>query len=259
MKIFNWMHSKIQAKPPSSSATYKPNDPFSSIVTLNQQEYSRAEFSDWWPASGLLVIGTFGINENLQKPVRDVDDDDHHPTDSQTHAPISHDISSLNPEEVLKMSEELCSMIEDDDRVVVVGSGDENRGSVERSMSSVLSRGKSKDDCTNNGLKKEIGHRSLSFLFKKIYRRGFSASPRLGDPMPESRIDKILRAILHKKIYPQSSSATAVKKKQWLENKPPAASDSKYDDYMDDTTATSVSKKDGKWIKTDSDFIVLEI
>ncbi|KAL9688113.1 hypothetical protein QQ045_032527 [Rhodiola kirilowii] len=240
MKIFSWMQRKMQGQAASCAAKNPDHVP--------QEIYNEAEFSDWWPGSGLLAIGTFGLNKNLQNAEKD--DQKLNLTDTQTDA-----TSTVTPEQVLKMSDNLCSMIEEDDDDDIKAEDSSDLSGIERSISFALSRGKSKEVRTN-GLKKEIGKKSFAILFMKMYKRGFLPSPGL-NPMPESRIDKILRAILHKKIYPQSSSATVLAKKKCLRNKP---SDSRCEDHdhRNEITATVVNK-DSKWIKTDSDYIVLEI
>ncbi|XP_042507369.1 protein DEEPER ROOTING 1-like [Macadamia integrifolia] len=123
----------------------------------------------------------------------------------------------------------------------------------------ILSKGKdvcfdSKDHHynANNAIKK----RSVTFLLKKMFActSGFAPAPSLRDPLPESRMEKLLRAILHKKIYQQSSTPAASMKK-YLENRYKAAKDRKEDN--DDLPE---KPKDGsKWVNTDSEYIVLEI
>ncbi|CAN6886342.1 unnamed protein product, partial [Brassica oleracea] len=64
--------------------------------------------------------------------------------------------------------------------------------------------------------------KSLSFLLKKMFvcTSGFKTPPPLldlsrGDSFPNTRMEKMLRTILNKKIHPQSSNNTA---KKYLEN-----------------------------------------
>ncbi|CAN8312541.1 unnamed protein product [Cochlearia groenlandica] len=60
--------------------------------------------------------------------------------------------------------------------------------------------------------------RSLSFLFKKMFvcTSGFKTPPPLLDlPIVDSRMEKMLRTILNKKIHPQRSNIVA---KKYLEN-----------------------------------------
>ncbi|GKE66873.1 hypothetical protein Tco_1521034, partial [Tanacetum coccineum] len=59
------------------------------------------------------------------------------------------------------------------------------------------------------------GKKSISFLLKKIFvcSSGFPTIPSLRDPLPESRMEKILRAMLKNKINPQHSQASSGRKK----------------------------------------------
>ncbi|XP_024177749.1 protein DEEPER ROOTING 1 [Rosa chinensis] len=92
----------------------------------------------------------------------------------------------------------------------------------QRSASVVLSRGKDVNCLENTNT--AIGKKSLTFLLKKMFvcSSGFAApvaAPALRDLIPESRMEKLLRAILQKKIYPQPSSNSTVSKKKYLENR----------------------------------------
>ncbi|XP_054807295.1 protein DEEPER ROOTING 1-like [Prosopis cineraria] len=74
------------------------------------------------------------------------------------------------------------------------------------------------------------------------------------DPLStESRMEKIFRAILNKKIHPHGSSSTMVLKKH-LKDKQMTKSDND-DDEFNNPAADNGSK----WVKTDSEYIVLEI
>ncbi|KAL8093851.1 protein NEGATIVE GRAVITROPIC RESPONSE OF ROOTS-like isoform X2 [Apium graveolens] len=256
MKIFSWMQSKASAKQGSKTLN---------SVTANKrvlQEPPKQEFSDW--PHGLLAIGTFGNNN----ATGEIENRNLHLTEasSQDH------LQDLTPEEVEELQNELnlkldepeveCNSLAEKDNSL------ENNRSVsnilekgiqlQRCCSAVLSRGKdSQLDGTSNG----IGKKSMSFLFKKMLlcSSGFSPTPSLRDPFTEpthveSRMKKILTTILSKKIYPQCSSPKANTPKKYLENKQFFMTDS---DSEDDT---SQDANDGsKWVKTDSEFIVLEI
>ncbi|KAF8406828.1 hypothetical protein HHK36_005949 [Tetracentron sinense] len=96
-----------------------------------------------------------------------------------------------------------------------------------------------------------IRKRSLSFLLKKMFvcGSGFAPAPSLRDPLSESRMEKLLRAILHKKIYPQKSSPSSSMKK-YLENRHTLKTSS--EDEMQEKA------NDGcKWVKTDSECMFL--
>lgn len=226
------------------------------------QEPSKEEFSDW--PHGLLAIGTFGNNnatgeiENRNLHLSEASSQDH--------------LQDLSPEEVDEPQDELnleldepkveCNSLAEQD-----SSLENNRSAsnilekgiqLQRCSSAVLSRGKdSQLESTSSG----IGKKSMSFLFKKMLlcSSGFSPTPSLRDPFTEpthveSRMKKILTTILSKKIYPQCSSPRANTPKKYLENKQLFMTDSDSEDDMSQDT------NDGsKWVKTDSEFIVLEI
>ncbi|KAK8654744.1 hypothetical protein V6N13_107344 [Hibiscus sabdariffa] len=111
-----------------------------------------------------------------------------------------------------------------------------------------------KHDCAIlvHGKGKDIGKKSLSFLLKKMFvcTSGFSQSPApcLRDPIPESSMEKILRNILQKKIYPQSSSPRLYTKKPLESSHVPKIANG--DEKPDNGS---------KWVKTDSEYIVLEM
>ncbi|KAK8523262.1 hypothetical protein V6N13_113210 [Hibiscus sabdariffa] len=103
-----------------------------------------------------------------------------------------------------------------------------------------------------HGKGKDIGKKSLSFVLKKMFvcTSGFSQSPApcLRDPIPESSMEKILRNIIQKKIYPQSCSPRLYTKKPLESSHVPKIANG--DEKPDDGS---------KWVKTDSEYIVLEI
>ncbi|KAF3324154.1 hypothetical protein FCM35_KLT11621 [Carex littledalei] len=114
----------------------------------------------------------------------------------------------------------------------------------------VLSKGRDLLDDTNIVLKK----RSISFLIKNLFacRGGFTPVPalELRDPFSQSRMEKLFKSILRKKIYPQN--ATAMPTKKCLQ--------SKYQEKLSIEEAAAEKEDDGeKWVKTDSEYIVLEI
>ncbi|CAN8292500.1 unnamed protein product [Cochlearia groenlandica] len=93
--------------------------------------------------------------------------------------------------------------------------------------------------------------KSLSFLLKKMFvcTSGFKTPPPLLDlsrgdsSLPNTRMEKMLRTILNKKIHPQRSNAIANK---YLENH-----------KIINEARSSVDAN--KWVKTDSEYIVLEM
>ncbi|KAJ0029976.1 hypothetical protein Pint_13529 [Pistacia integerrima] len=258
--MFNWIQNKLNGRRVS-----KKQDFISSANQYKQEEQRKEEFIDWH--KGLLTIGTIG-NEKLLSNL-------------QQNPPSSED---LTLEEEGKLQNELNLLLHEHagassaaesegdphpslDKILDhSSSGDEesanddtysddsNRdsgGHVQRSTSVVCSKGK--DICTDN-TKRAIGKKSLSFLVKKVIacRGGFSPTRSIRDPVSESRMEKMLRAILHNKIYPQSPSTTLSTKK-YLANRGRKPKSAKEDEINEKPESGS------KWVKTDSEYIVLEI
>ncbi|KAJ8568962.1 hypothetical protein K7X08_032699 [Anisodus acutangulus] len=262
MKIFNWIQSKINGK----QSTNKSNP-----VTVTQ-------FSDW--PNELLAIGTFGSlkdSANLNQP-----------TCRPDHQP---DQSSLTPEEVGQLHKELKHLFPEETPLSAKGSKKdlekffdclqnlldddhkanssdqqvlENKESIfKRSNSLVRGRGQESAQLedTNSGISKK----SLSYLIKKTLfcSAGLAPPPpqyTLRDPVlpqskfEKSRMEKILRAILHKKIYRQATSQRGTTtRKRYLDNRCVIESDT------EDEAFETLKDNGSKWDKSDSDFIVLEI
>ncbi|XAR67210.1 hypothetical protein NMG60_11013688 [Bertholletia excelsa] len=267
MKIFGWIQSKFNRiqgmkKPNPVSASYHvPQEPF------------KEEFNDW--PNGLLTIGTLGniiLKENpesfnLQENQSFSED---HPQD-------------ITPEEVEELQKELTLLLHKEahaesssakeldnhnlqlDNFNLMSSLANDRsngdricddmadGSDQLQSNTNVIPSKGKDIRTDH--KKSIGKKSFSFLLKKTFlcRNGFPPTPSLRDPIPEkSRMEKILRAILHKKIYPQSSSPKTAVAKKYLEIIHP-------DNAENNKEMLELDNEGSKWVKTDSEFIVLEI
>ncbi|WCJ42821.1 Protein DEEPER ROOTING 1 [Euphorbia peplus] len=210
MKIFGWMQNKLNAK-------FGCNTLHSISVNHHppkQEIGAKEEFSDW--PHGLLAIGTFGNTKNVKEEEDQVDQEK----------------QEFTVEEVEKLEKEINLLLEDD-KSVVLGGG--------KAVNNV-----------DNTISNSINKKSFSFLLKKMFvcRAEFTPTLNLRDQVPESRIDKILRAILHKKIYPQNSNASNSSTKKVLQKKHEQIKDDEDDDDDD---------KRSKWVKTDSEYIVLEI
>ncbi|KAL3332440.1 hypothetical protein AABB24_032820 [Solanum stoloniferum] len=260
MKIFSWIQSKINGK----QSTYKSNPV---AVTHHMMHQScKEEFSDW--PNELLAIGTFGSwknDGNLKQQDQSLTVEEV----GQLHSELKHlfpDHEESNPlsakigskKDLDKFFDCLQNLVDDDHRVI------ENKESIFKRSNSTLIRVRSQEqssqleNMTNSGISKK----SLSHLLKKTLfcSAGFAAP--LRDPvLPQTKIEKlrmekILRAILHKKIYPQASSPRGTTtRKRYIDNICMIESDSDQDDEAFDTTV----KNGSKWDKSDSDFIVLEI
>ncbi|KAJ0586341.1 hypothetical protein HanIR_Chr04g0150831 [Helianthus annuus] len=226
-----------------------------------KQEPQKEEFSDW--PHGLLTIGTFGNND---LPIENEEIQETQVTETS-----SPDLSEFTPEEIGKLQKELTNLLskkqeipadlpldrflncpsslEVDRRlsVKVNTEGDDKEEDIDRTIRVIL--GRCKDICmdnNNNNNKKVIGKKSLSFLFKKIFvcSKGFPTIPSFRDPLPESRMEKLLRAMLKNKINPQNSQASSSRK--LIEGR---RSPHKKGKIIEDE-----NEKDGsKWVKTDSE------
>ncbi|KAK7294468.1 hypothetical protein RJT34_17357 [Clitoria ternatea] len=255
-KFFSWMQNKLGGKQDNR----KPN----TSSTYHAKQEPREEFSDW--PHGLLAIGTFGNNKEIKESLEN--------QDAQEDPSSSEEIPDFTPEEIGKLQKELTkllrrkpnvekenselpldrflncpSSLEVDRRIsnALCSESDDKEEVIEKTLSVILD--KCKDICADNR-SKSIGKKSISFLLKKMFvcRSGFAPTPSLRDTLQESRMEKLLRTILHKKIYTQgqnSSRASLIKK--CIEDK--KMTRKRTEDESEDRT------DDGcKWVKTDSEW-----
>ncbi|KAK7349312.1 hypothetical protein VNO77_06583 [Canavalia gladiata] len=257
MKFLSWMQNKLGAKQDHR----KPNT--HTITTYHTQQEPREEFSDW--PHGLLAIGTFGNKTEIQENIEN--------QDIQEDPSSSEEIADFSPEEIGKLQKELTkllrrkpnvekeiselpldrflncpSSLEVDRRIsnALCSESDDKEEDIEKTLSVILD--KCKDICADNR-KKAIGKKSISFLLKKIFvcRSGFAPTPTptLRDTLQESRMEKLLRTILHKKIYTQNPSRASMMKKCIEDRK---MTRKRNEDESEERT------DDGcKWVKTDSE------
>ncbi|CAA3012892.1 Hypothetical predicted protein [Olea europaea subsp. europaea] len=219
------MQNKLNGKERRS----KPNSASATDHIMHQT--CKEEFSDW--PNGLLSIGTLGNsalklpeNSNLQQSLSSCQDQPKDNLKSEKH------IDCLPSLEHNKTSDKSIN-----------GDSENKDSNLQQSISVVPSR---ESDIRLHNTANSIGKKSLSFLFKKAFLcgGGFSSAPFLRDPFPEPKLDKskmekILGDILQKKIYPQSSTQMTTAKKYL---------------YMPESESEG-----SKWVKTDSEYIVLEI
>ncbi|CAN1286905.1 Protein DEEPER ROOTING 1 [Linum perenne] len=255
------------------------------MVDFKNQE-PREEFSDW--PHGLLAIGTFGNTENNNRDeiqsVDDVEEDEERD-----------DLQGFTPEEIEKLQKELTkllskkpnhnkekelianlpldrflncpSSLEVDRRL---STGVANEGSIkeeddiERTISVIL--GRCKDIQAKKKGSKAIGKKSISFLLKKMFvcSSGFGPQPSLRDTLAESRMEKLLRTMLHKKMNPQNGGSRASSMKRYIGDKQQNINSqsmrSEVDQDQEEDQRRHKTAADGsKWVKTDSEYIVLEI
>ncbi|OIT03718.1 PREDICTED: uncharacterized protein LOC109225751 [Nicotiana attenuata] len=254
MKIFNWFQSKKNGKQGTNQKK--------SVTVTNHMLHQpcREEFNDW--PTELLAIGTFG-NKSFNKDVGNLN-----------HQPSCPDhLEKLTPEEVGQLQKELKLLLCDST------SPDPAKGSTKDlekffdclqrlevdkennlKQSNSIVCGKRQEvqlENTNSGISKK----TLSYLLEKAFscrgRFTVPSPPLLRDPISQSkleklRLEKILRAIIHKKIFPQASSPRAAMKKKYLDNGNIVETDG-------EDEAFETVKHKNKWDNSDSDFIVLEI
>ncbi|CAH1425314.1 unnamed protein product [Lactuca virosa] len=229
MKIFSWMQSKLNAK----QVARKPNTVVASYHM--GQATLKEEFSDW-PQS-LLAIGTFGIS-NLKADLE---------------RESSEEVGELIQEELISFLDvEESESVEESEAHEAPCEELVNRDiCVQRNISGMSSRGMKGIFVDNKNV---IRKKSLTFLLKKFFtsRNRFNhINDSLHPTIDKSRMEKILRAVLNKKIHPQSSASKPLPNKYLVSQ----------DTSMDDEISETEDDYEGSstWVKTDSEYIVLEI
>ncbi|KAJ8774267.1 hypothetical protein K2173_009698 [Erythroxylum novogranatense] len=267
MKFFGWMQNKLNGKQGDRKQNVVP-------AARHMKQESREEFSDW--PQGLLAIGTFG-NNDLKDNV-EIQRENEQVNHEQSSPSTADELEDYTPEEIGKLQKELTKLLSKKptserekeienlplDRFLNCPSTldvsrrisnidnnetDDREDDIERTISVIL--GRCKDIRENK--KKAIGKKSISFLLKRMFvcRNGFSPQPSLRDTLQESRMEKLLRTLLHKKVNPQSTPRSASMKK-YLENR--------HSSREENEEKRRHTNSDGcKWVKTDSEYIVLEI
>ncbi|XP_042054927.1 protein DEEPER ROOTING 1-like [Salvia splendens] len=265
MKFLNWMQSKFNGEKRHNS-----------IPTTNhiKKEPPKEEFNDW--PHGLLAIGTFG--NTAPRDSKQEIQDSQFPQEEQCSSP---DLSEFTAEEVGKLQKELTKLLtrkpaaEDQpadlplDRFLNCPSSlevdrtnsnrfstysdDKDEDEIDRTIRIIL--GRCKDVCEKKKKNKTIGKKSLSFLVKKIFacRSGFAPAPSIRDTLQESRMEKLMRIMLTKKMNSQKPSRMASSKRCIEDYR------AKSDGDEDQELLYEGGEGSSKWDKTDSDFIVLEI
>ncbi|KAI7735806.1 hypothetical protein M8C21_000568 [Ambrosia artemisiifolia] len=219
---------------------------------------------------GFLAIGTFG-NNDLPTPENIMND---------ATATSSPDLSEFTPEEIGKLQKELTNLLskkpaagetnadlpldrflncpsslEVDRRLsTAVITNPDDKEEIDRTIKVIL--GRCKDiSMENTSNKKAIRKKSISFLLKKMFvcSSGLPPMPGLHDRLPESRMERLLRAMLKNKMNPQNSSRASSAKKL-IGNRQSSKKGKGKATEKDDEDANDGSK----WVKTDSEckFIV---
>ncbi|KAK8941399.1 hypothetical protein KSP39_PZI010120 [Platanthera zijinensis] len=228
MRLLGWVQSKISGR---KEKKFDANNGF--LHNSSRRSSCKEEFEDWPQA--LLAIGTFGSNAaaNDEQIVSETD-----PESAQE----NHEFSA---EEMMKLQNEISKLLNLKPCLRADGAEIEAEGSI-CSSSKICSGDKimmknSKDVIADKC--RGIKGKSLSFLLKKMFvcRDGFDLHPSLRDPIPESLMEKIMMKILHKKIHPQAAPrGTGMK-------------------YLQGNNEEEKGEDGGKWVKTDSEYIILEI
>ncbi|GJY67235.1 hypothetical protein Tco_0469473 [Tanacetum coccineum] len=258
MKFFGWMQNKLNG----GQGGHKNSNTATSANHHMKQEPQKEEFNDW--PHGLLAIGTFGNNDQPteNEEIQDI---------QNNAASSSPDLSEFTPEEIAKLQKELINLLskkpkqgentgdlpldrflncpsslEVDRRLsTTVITNPDDKEEIDRTIRVIL--GRCKDICTDNS-KKAINKKSFSRLLKKMFvcSSGLPPMPSLHDRLPESRMERLLRAMLKNKINPQRASSSA--RKLIESRKSPKRGKGKATEH-DEEDANDGSK----WVKTDSD------
>lgn len=222
------MHSKITGRQEKKFDANNGFDHYSS-----KRHSCKEEFEDW--PQTFLAIGTFGSSEVLLNDEQKV---------SEAPEPLQENQYLCVEEEVIELQNEIGQLMNPKSSLSADGAGIGTR----LNFSSKICNGdeivlnKPRDLIADQ--RNSIRQRSLCFLLKKmlVCGNGLALHPNVRDSIPESRMEKILRRILHKKIHPQSA---------------PRATPTK---YLKRNHEEQKEEEDGsKWVKTDSEYIVLEI
>ncbi|XP_066382581.1 protein NEGATIVE GRAVITROPIC RESPONSE OF ROOTS-like [Miscanthus floridulus] len=284
MGIINWMQNRFNGKHekrrPEAAA-------ISSARESCRQDHAREDKipNGDWPPQGLLSIGTLGDDP----PPAAGDGGGGPPRASQA------DVLDFTIEEVKKLQDALNKLLRrakskssssrgsgatDEDRASQLpldrflncpsslevdrrislrhaagDSGGENGEAFSPDTQIILSKAR---DLLVNSNGTTIKKKSFKFLLKKMFvcHGGFAPAPSLKDPV-ESRMEKLFRTMLQKKMNARPSNAAVSSRKYYLDDKPSGRRmirDGRHDEEDDEKGSDRI-----KWDKTDTDFIVLEI
>lgn len=254
MKIFNWFQSSHNGSKKNKSLQQgsSPSSPYPP-----QLEIREADYPTW--THGLLAIGTLDTD-----PIKGEDGSQQDPPSAASHV-----ASDFTIEEVITLQKKLSKLLDHAPKSVKDGSrtGKDRDGEVDgvevggdavdgrlSPESTVMILRKARELVSGGGDRNLPVRRrkSVAFLLKNmlICRGGFDPIPGLRDPILVSRMEKLLRIILYKNIFPQTSDSAELQK--YLENKA-------NEKATDEDISEEQESRSCKWDKTDSDFIVLEM
>ncbi|KAK1577662.1 hypothetical protein Q3G72_023646 [Acer saccharum] len=152
-----------------------------------------------------------------------------------------------------RISNALLSSSDDHDHVDHEDLKDDD---IDRTISVIL--GRCKDiRASDNSKKLAIGRKSISFLLKKMFvcSSGFAPQPSLRDSLQESRMERFLRIMLHKKINSQNATRGQSMKRYLEDSKQIISKKGINEDEQQEKNNKNSSNNDGcKWVKTDSEY-----
>ncbi|KMZ60471.1 hypothetical protein ZOSMA_59G00310 [Zostera marina] len=256
MKIFNWVKDKVINGRLSEKQKKNKKDKEISDDQL-PAERCKEEMSDW--TNGLLSIGTFGNNsgftgDSQRYTSSETSGFSGFTGDSQRYASserssCSQGLSNFTMEEVNKLQKELTRQL----------NGNSNLGkNLEIEQIAVVDDDDYICQDTNLVSKSEdsttkMKRKHLTFLLKKMFvcGGGFAKVPGLKYPVPETRMEKLLRTILKMKMN-SSASSTSAKFLSVRKN-----NNNKKKNGMEEME--EITENGCRWVKTDSEYIVLEI
>nr|QWB49531.1 deeper rooting 1 [Tripidium arundinaceum] len=254
MKIFSWVANKIGGKQEPKRSAANSSAP---AYRCNVSECRNDEFSDW-PQS-LLAIGTFG-NKQLEEEVQS----------SSENAQTMQDPAKFTEEEVDNIRREFEVLLRGNGQAEAQGScEDEQVASKEHDsednnekqrreqlMNREMIISKAREIVVGKKRSTTLKPRSMGSLLRLLACKGGFTTPVLEprNSFPQSRMEKLLKAILQKKIHPQNSNAVATRRHlDWkLDEK-------EINECLEDALRDLDDDDGAKWVKTDSDFIVLEM
>ncbi|KAL8056028.1 hypothetical protein ABFX02_04G093100 [Erythranthe guttata] len=249
MKFFNWMQKKFNAGGQNGhdhQITCKKK-----LIEPSEQEFDGL----------MLSIGTFGNKhdivdqsssspnnfseftaEEIVKLEKELTKLLTRKSDKNDHLPLDRFLNS--PSSLLATSDTSFSTSFSDDKE----DEEEDDDEIDRTVRIILKRCKE----LSRNKKSIIGKKSsLSFLVKKMFvcTGGFAAAaPRFRDAFQESRMEKLLRTMLTRTIFPRNTSGASSTKKFIEERR-----------RNEDESHDQIGDGSSKWIKTDSECELLLI
>ncbi|KAG0503669.1 hypothetical protein HPP92_003741 [Vanilla planifolia] len=232
MRILSWVRSKI-----SKTQNKRFNEDRScSAFYASKQNACKEEFKD--RTQTFLSIGMSGKDEQ-----RELDAAAQMP--QMLECPVlAKEAAELSIEEVIKLQMEIAKLLK-----------------LKPSSFSDGSDGGSlvKDLLSDNH--KFVRKRSVSLLVKEMFAQ---LQPSLRKPVTEPKMEKIYRKILHNKIHPQAAHRVSTTKmclsKNPEEEDEREGEEEEEEEEKEEEEEEEEEREDGsKWVRTDAEFIVLEI